>query len=62
MKWLRRFQNRGYNISLNEVVKQSEELAVNAKKLDKVLKPYKDADNPLIALTITLLNQQQSRE
>ena len=62
MKWWKRFKNRGIAISLHEIDKQSHELEQNTKQLDEVLKPYRDADNPLIALTITLLNQQQSRE
>jgi hypothetical protein len=51
-----------YDESLHELHAATDELRQNVNELHDVAQAYFDAKNPLIALTITLLNHQQMRE
>jgi hypothetical protein len=44
------------------VVEAANELAQSAKKLNAAIKPYLEAEDPLIALVSDLINQRAMRE
>ncbi len=48
-----------YDDTMHELHATTVELQKNVDELNQVAQSYLDASNPLIALTITLLNQQQ---
>lgn len=63
--WLSRLWRRDrpmeYDSTVHEVRAAAVELSENTTKLYEAAEPYLNAENPLIALTIALLNEQQMR-
>jgi len=50
-----------YDAALHEVHAATKELRAATRELHEAVQPHLNTKNPLIALTITLLNEQQMR-
>lgn len=60
--WRRPEPEVEYDETLHEMHAASVELATNATKLYQAAEPFLNTENPLVAVALTLLHNQQERD